>query len=152
MASCDVEHFDPEQQHLLILGKGKGTQRQSVSVSPKTVSALSVWLQARDRKRPYEPTDPLFVSLANNSWGHRITGNAIYNLVRQYAKSAGITKIFSPHRVRHSSATAALEATGGDVRAVQRLTRHAKVETLMLYDDRRQDGQGSISQQLSDLA
>lgn len=152
VASCDIEHFDADQQLLLILGKGKGTQRQAVSVSAKTVAALSVWLQARDRKHPHQLTDPLFISLANNSWGHRLTGNAIYNLVRQYAKGAGITKIFSPHRVRHSSATAALDATGGDIKSVQQLTRHAKVETLMLYDDRRKDAQGSVSNRLADLA
>lgn len=152
VASCDIEHFDADQQHLLILGKGKGTQRQVMSVSAKTVAALSVWLQARDRKHSHQPTDPLFISLANNSWGHRLTGNAIYNLVRQYAKAAGITKIFSPHRARHSSATAALEATGGDVLKVQKLTRHAKIETLMIYNDNREDGQGDVSRHLSDLA
>ena len=152
VASCDIEHLDIERQKLSILAKGKGTQRQLVSVSEKTVAAISVWLQARDRKQPHSPSDPLFISLANNSWGHRLTGSAIYELVRSYAKSAGITKVFSPHRVRHSSTTAALDATDGDVRAVQQLTRHAKVETLMRYDDNRQNQQGNISTALSDLA
>lgn len=152
VCSCDVQSFDPERKLLAILGKGKGTQRVNVSISDKAVSALSVWLQARERKHPYRPADPLFISLAANSWGHRLTGSAIYAMVRAYAKAAGLIKVFSPHRVRHSSTTAALGATGGDVLKVQQLTRHARVETLMLYNDNRENRQGDVSAQLSDLA
>ncbi|MGI8933212.1 MAG: tyrosine-type recombinase/integrase [Phormidesmis sp.] len=152
VSSCDVQNFDPDRKQLAILGKGKGTQLVNVSISDKTISALSVWLQARDRKQPFKATDPLFISLASNSWGHRLTGSAIYNLVRAYAKAAGLVKIFSPHRVRHSATTAALGATGGDVLTVQMLTRHAKIETLMLYNDNRENRQGDVSEQLADLA
>ncbi|NJM67993.1 MAG: hypothetical protein HC851_21180 [Acaryochloris sp. RU_4_1] len=57
----------------------------------------------------------------------------------------------SPHRVRHSSITAALEATGGNVRAVQQLSRHAKPETVMRYDDNRNNLQGEVTELLSGL-
>jgi integrase/recombinase XerC len=57
----------------------------------------------------------------------------------------------SPHRVRHSSITAALEVSGGNVRKVQRLSRHAKLDTLMIYNDNRQNLQGEISGLLADL-
>ncbi len=43
----------------------------------------------------------------------------------------------TPHKLRHSAITAALDATGGDVRRVQRLSRHARLETVMVYDDNR---------------
>jgi integrase/recombinase XerC len=57
----------------------------------------------------------------------------------------------SPHRIRHSAITAALEATNGNVRKVQKLSRHKKLDTLMLYDDNRANMQGEVSSLLGDL-
>ena len=55
-----------------------------------------------------------------------------------------------PHGLRHGGITRALEVSGGDVRAVQRLSRHAKLEMLMRYDDNRRDDAGSLAQRLAD--
>ena len=71
-------------------------------------------------------------------------------VARKIAKEAGISKVISPHRVRHSSITATLDATGGNVQAVQQLSRHAKPETLMRYDDNRKDLQGEVMGLLGD--
>jgi len=42
-----------------------------------------------------------------------------------------------------------LDATGGDVRRAQRLSRHADIRTLQRYDDNREDLQGEVSGLLS---
>ena len=47
--------------------------------------------------------------------------------------------------------TAALDASQGDVRQVQKFSRHANLDALMIYDDNRQDAQGSVSKMLADL-
>ncbi|HLO48670.1 MAG TPA: hypothetical protein VK211_09680 [Kamptonema sp.] len=47
--------------------------------------------------------------------------------------------------------TAALDATNGDVRRVQKLSRHASLNTLMIYDDNRLNHQGEITDLLADL-
>ncbi|MEA5561310.1 tyrosine-type recombinase/integrase, partial [Planktothrix agardhii] len=78
---------------------------------------------------------PLFCTLDYCTKGHRLGGCGIYHLVREFSKKAGISKPMSPHRIRHSSITAALDATGGDVRRVQKLSRHHDLNTLMIYDD-----------------
>jgi integrase/recombinase XerC len=57
----------------------------------------------------------------------------------------------SPHRIRHSAITAALNATGGNVRKVQALSRHKNLETLMIYDDNRNQAQAEVSDILDDL-
>lgn len=57
----------------------------------------------------------------------------------------------SPHRIRHSSITAALDATDGNIRKVQKLSRHANINTLMTYDDNRISYQEEMSQLLGDL-
>jgi integrase/recombinase XerC len=80
-----------------------------------------------------------------------LSGNGIYYLVSQIAIKAGITKRLSPHRLRHSGFTAAMKATNGDVRRVQKLSRHSKIETLMIYDDNRINHQGEITDLLDGL-
>ena len=66
-------------------------------------------------------------------------------------QDAGISKVMSPHRIRHSSITAALEATNGDVRRVQKLSRNSSLNTLLIYDDNRKNVQGEISDLLAGL-
>jgi integrase/recombinase XerC len=83
--------------------------------------------------------------------GHRLNGSSIDRIVSTIAKQAGIGKRISPHRLRHSSITAFLDASGGKVRAAQRLSRHLKLDTLQIYDDNRQDIQGEASELLASL-
>lgn len=145
---ADIEDLDLEGRSLLILGKGKGQQKEAVTLSLPTVEALLAWLQGR---RCLDRTQPLFIALDRASYGHRLTGTAIYKLVDGVAVAAGVSKKLSPHRIRHSGITAALDATGGDVRKVQKLSRHADLNTLMIYDDNRANVQGEISDLLADL-
>lgn len=145
---ADLQDLDLDRRSLLILSKGKGSQKMTVTLSRPTVEALLDWLHARKEKNQERP---LFIALDRASYGHRLTGTAIYKLVDKIAREAKISKKLSPHRIRHSGITSALEATGGDVRKVQKLSRHANLNTLMIYDDNRQDVQGEISDLLADL-
>jgi integrase/recombinase XerC len=79
-----------------------------------------------------------------------MSGNAIYNLVRKTAAAAGIQKVISPHRIKHSAITAALDLTGGDTRKVQK-SRHADLNTLTRYDDNRLHHQKEVTKILADL-
>lgn len=145
---CNVVDLNPEAGTLSILGKGRGTQREIISLSPATVEALMDWLSSR---HDATPDAPLFTALDHAHSGHRLTGSAIYDVVRKLAQSAGISKIISPHRCRHSSITAALDATNGNVREVKKLSRHAKTDTLLIYDDNRLNAQQKVSNLLSGL-
>lgn len=66
------------------------------------------------------------------------------------AKKAGVTVRTAPHGLRHSAITTALDETN-DPRAVRSFSRHAKWETLMLYDDKRRDLGGKVAEQLAAL-
>ena len=57
--------------------------------------------------------------------------------MREFSAAAGIDKIVSPHRIRHSAITAYLDASNGNIRAAQGLSRHANLNTLNRYDDNR---------------
>lgn len=144
VASLDVCHFDPHSRRLEVLGKGKGSQRQSVTLNHQTVEAILDWLNSRI---DLTTNSPLFCSLSHHQPGHRLTGTSIYNVVRDSCLKAGIAKTISPHRVRHGSITAALDKSNGNIRAVQRLSRHADLRTLQLYDDNRTN----LQEQMTDL-
>lgn len=148
VAQADIKDLDLEARKLWILSKGRGSQKEAIALSSATVQAIQEWLQARKQA---DPNHPLFVALDRASCGHRLTGTAIYKIVRACAKAAGINKPISPHRIRHSGITAALDASGGDVRRVQKLSRHANLNTLMIYDDNRQSHQAEITELLAGL-
>ena len=149
VVTCNINDFDPEARQLAILGKGRGAQKELVSLSGKATEALQDWLQARGEA---EPGEALFIALDNVNRGHRLTGESIHYITRTAGKQAGVKKLLSPHRIRHSSITAALHHTGGDVARVQKLSRHKKVETLMIYNDRRENHQGEVTAILSAIA
>ena len=145
---ANIKDLDLEGRSLLILGKGKGQQKEMITLSRPTVESITTWLHSR---REINQNKPLFIALDRSSYGHRLTTTGIYKMVDQVAIAAGISKKLSPHRIRHSGITAALDATNGDVRKVQKLSRHADLNTLMIYDDNRQNIQGEISDILSEL-
>lgn len=148
VVGANIGDFDFEGRSLQILGKGRGSQKSSISLSIGTAKAIQEWLSVRETKGKEQP---LFPSLDPAHRGHRLTGTAIYQIVEKLAIAAGITKKMSPHRIRHSAITAALDATNGNVRKVQKLSRHKKLDTLMLYDDNRTNMQGEVSSLLGDL-
>jgi len=143
----DVADFEPDTRSLLILGKGAGTQKQRATLSPATVQVLADYLQAAGHRR-----GALFRCLDHrpDKRNGRLSTNGIYKIVRAYGAGIGVEKL-APHKLRHAGITAALDATGGDVRRVQKLSRHASIATLMIYDDSRRDSQGEVTNLLSDL-
>lgn len=147
LCQANVKDFDPIGAKLWIVGKGK-VQRQAIDLSSQSVAAIQAWLAMRGKCKGAEP---LFCTLDRATKGHRLSGNAIYNLVRDTAATAGIYKVMSPHRVRHSAITAALDATNGDTRRVQKLSRHADLNTLTRYDDNRRHHQGEVTKILAEL-
>jgi len=148
IANCDVKDFLPQAGELIITSKGKIGQPETISLGKSAIAAIDKWLVAR---KDYTSDDPLFCATHKGYWGNRLHTHSIYKLVQKYAKLAGIDKVMSPHRVRHSSITEALNLTNGDVRKVQKLSRHKNINTLMIYDDNRQNLQGEVTGMLDDL-
>ncbi len=148
IVKTNIQDFDPENSVLLIHGKGKGSQKEKISLSSKTTQAIKSWLTVREN---VEPNAPLFTALDKVHKGHRLTGEAVALIVKITAQAVGISKKMSPHRMRHSAITAALEMTNGNVLMVQKLSRHAKVETLLIYEDQRINQQKQVTELLSSI-
>lgn len=148
ICGASIGDFASNDAQLSIRGKGQGTQKQAVTLSRRCVQAIQASLA--DRENPTADA-PLFVNCSPAYAGKRLTEAGLYAVVREYAKQAGWDKPLSPHRLRHTAITMALDASGGDIRKVQRLSRHVKMETLRIYDDNRQDLQGEMTAALSRL-
>jgi integrase/recombinase XerC len=164
VCSLDVGDFSVSGRKLMILGKCK-ISKISIDLSSGATRAISHWLELRranvlanativgsSRERgSCSSNDPMFISLSRNQPGHRLGGSAIYEIVRQYCQEQEIEKIMSPHRVRHNALTAHLNASDGNVRAAQALSRHADLKTLSLYDDNRHQHQKGATDLLGSL-
>jgi len=146
--SPDINDFDQKSKTLRIYGKGRGNQSEIISLGSGTVTAIESWLSARG---DVPPDKSLFVSVNIGYKDGRLSTQGIYNIVSDRCQAAGINKTMSPHRVRHSAITAALEATNGDVRRVQKLSRHSSLNTLLIYDDNRKNHQGEVTDILDSL-
>jgi integrase/recombinase XerD len=100
-----------------------------VPTGSRAIDALRIYMQ---RGRPYlgrmQRGDVLFL----NHRGQGITRQAVFQLVREHARGAGIEKVVTPHTLRHSFATHLLDG-GADVRVVQELLGHASVTTTQVY-------------------
>ena len=144
----NISDFDATAKTLAIIGKGEDGEKQIISLPSSNAIAISEWLTARGESNL---DAPLFIAVDNVNYGNRLSGNGIYSIVDLLCKQAGIPKKMSPHRIRHSSITAALDATDGNIRKVQKLSRHKNINTVMTYDDNRSNHQEEISQILDDL-
>jgi integrase/recombinase XerC len=150
VCALSVADFRPQERRLFILGKGRGTQKEPETLSDRAIEALIRYLNAAGHAN--DPEASLFrnVDPRPDYNGQRLTGDGIYHIVQDLGARVGVPNL-TPHKLRHTAITIALDLTGGNVRAVRDLSRHARLETLQRYDDNRRDFQGSVSEKLSDL-
>lgn len=149
VVAIDISDYLPQEGRLMILGKGQ-IDKQSIDLNSATIEALDEWIRFRSGfyfqpKSGAERAPAMFLSCN----GLRLRGSDVAHILKGYAETAGVK--ISPHQVRHSAITAFLDASGGDVRSAQSLSRHKDPRTLMIYDDNRQGLQGKASQALGDL-
>lgn len=144
-ASLDLEDVDLERGVVAILGKGR-TEKEELTLPPHTSAALAAWIKARGG----DP-GPLFPHMDRGGrCGGRITGGGVWEIVRRLGERTGIR--VRPHGLRHAGITEALDLTGGNIRAVQRFSRHRDLRTLLYYDDNREDLGGKVSRMVSEAA
>ncbi len=113
--------------HLRILGKGR--KERMVPFNETTRDTIEEYLQ---RARPLilkgRQSPVLFVS----NRGRAMSRGRFWQIIKEWAKAAGISATVSPHMLRHSFATHLL-AGGADLRAVQMMLGHSDIATTQIY-------------------
>jgi integrase/recombinase XerC len=144
--AMDLADVDLDGGTVSIVGKGR-TEQVRLTLSGPALKALAGWMEARG-----DQPGPLFVRLdrAAGEEPGRLAGDSVCSMVQALGRAAGLAQVARPHGLRHQGITRALDLTAGDVRKVQRFSRHAKLETLMIYDDARRDDAGGVAKLLGD--
>ena len=140
-----VDDYQPAERRIMILGKGRGTNQEPMTISDRAMNALDAYLN-----RAGHGTGPLFRSLDHKmDKAAGLTSNGLYTITTRYGRMLGIN--LNPHKLRHSAITAALEVTSGDIGKAMRFSRHSDPKTVMIYNDNRENWQGDITGKLSDV-
>jgi integrase/recombinase XerC len=142
VVSIDVKDVDLDGARVAVVAKNR-TEREWHGLNPGTVAALRDWLAARGEK-----PGPLFTNFHPSRTGGRLTGAGVREVCLALSRRAKLARPVKPHGLRHSAVTRALELTGGNIRMVQRFSRHASADTVQIYDDNRTDLGGRVAELL----
>ena len=147
VVALDLADVDVEAGTLAVIGKGK-SEKAGLTLNGPTAAALADWIATRGSW-----PGPLFVRLdraAGPGRPGRLDAGNVARVSHGLGRRAGVARGTNPHGLRHQGITRALDLAGGDVRRVRRFSRHAKLETLLRYDDNRRDEGGAIARMLGE--
>ena len=113
----------------VLLVRGKGNKERLVPVSNKAIADLKRWFFDRNLMK-IKPGEDDYVFL--NRRGAHLTRTMILIMVKRQAEEAGIKKTISPHTLRQSFGTA-LHRRGADLRSIQAMLGHEKIDTTLVY-------------------
>ncbi len=113
----------------LMVRQGKGKKDRMVPIGKRAIGWIEKYIT---EVRPRLIVDPNDVTLFLTHLGEAFTANRLTQMVREYVDAADIGKRGSCHLFRHTMATLMLE-NGADVRFIQAMLGHAKLETTQIY-------------------
>ncbi len=108
---------------------GKGHKERLIPIAPRAALSVKEYLQETRSHLAHDETEQ---ALFLNRRGDRLTRQGLWQILKGYAKSAGLDKEITPHTLRHSFATHMLNG-GADLRSVQELLGHANISTTQVY-------------------
>lgn len=131
LTSLKTFHIAFNEGVLRVMGKGR--KERLVPFGEEARDWLQRYVaEARPALLGQRQSDDLFVTSAGRTPGTAMSRVMFWNLVKRYARQAGISAPLSPHTLRHAFATHLLNH-GADLRAVQLLLGHADISTTTIY-------------------
>lgn len=124
---ADLKVEDINLENAFLRCRGKGGKERIVPIGSKACKAVRLY---RDKVRPKQKAKTAHLFIGRSGSG--ITRQFIWQLIKKYARVAGIKKQITPHTLRHSFATHLLEH-GADLRVVQELLGHSDISTTQIY-------------------
>lgn len=127
LVNLDLADVDTVNGHVRPFGKGK--KERLVPIYPGAARLIDDYISdVRPRYVHNVAEKALFV----NQRGERLTRQGLWQILKGYARLAGLEHRVTPHTLRHSFATHMLNG-GADLRSVQELLGHANIATTQIY-------------------
>lgn len=125
--TLEFEHIHEDLGHVRL--QGKGSKERLVPLGKIALKWLG---QYASQSRQFFKYSHLHSFVFVSRSGQAMNRQAVWTVMKKYARMAGIVKTISPHTLRHSFATHLLER-GADIRFVQALLGHRDVKTTQIY-------------------
>ena len=119
-------------QNIIRIVQAKGRKDRNVMLPADILGLLRQWWKERPRHQDRDVAPPERWLFSGRNLGRPLTTRQFARLFQKTVKKAGITKPVSLHSLRHSFATHLLER-GVDIRVIQALLGHDKLETTARY-------------------
>lgn len=127
LVSLKISDIFPDEQFIRVFGKG--SKQRLVPIGEPAIRAIRLYRQVRDAGPVQKAAEDI---LFLNQRGGKMSRVAVFNIVKEQARIAGICKEISPHTFRHSFATHLVE-NGADLRVVQQMLGHESILTTEIY-------------------
>ena len=125
LCSLRLQNVDVLKGEIRVMGKGS---RERIIYLPDSALRDQVASHVVELGTAVDLQTPLF----SNQRGRSLTPQCLRLRLHKLARKRALTKVVTPHMLRHTAATLLLEA-GIDIRFVQRLLGHASIATTQIY-------------------
>lgn len=128
MANLDLGDYDAFRQ-VIMIRRGKGGKSRMLPVGERAAAWMTRFLA---ESRPLFDHLPQETALFLSGYGTRISPGSLGNWIKGLMKRCGIEMRGSCHLFRHACATD-MHRGGADIRYVQEMLGHARLETTQIY-------------------
>jgi len=128
LATLKISNVDLEMCYIRVYGKGN--KERLIPFGGQAQKSLIAWLEIRKNIPKMAQSGYLFP----NRQGRTMSRQNLWLRIKKYVMQIGLKESPSPHSLRHAFATHLLNH-GADLRSLQMLLGHAKINTTEIYTE-----------------